>query len=69
MNQIDMYSEVLDSLEDAIQALTRADMHVGLTDAQGRAIIELKALYDELADDSLELENSLPDDYFLALMD
>jgi hypothetical protein len=54
--QISQYEEVIEKLEDLLGELSKADVHFGLTDVQSQSIIQLKSMYDVMADDVLDLE-------------
>ena len=55
-NQIAQYSEVLDKIDEALAELNKADQDFGLTDIQGQSHIQLKAIYDAMIGDVLDLE-------------
>lgn len=55
-DQIDRYSEVLDKLDETLAELNKADRDFDLTDVQGQCFIQLKAIYDTMIDDLLDLE-------------
>lgn len=54
--QISQYEEIIEKLEDLLGELNNADLHFGLTDVQGQSQIQLKAVYDVMTDDVLDLE-------------
>ena len=56
--QIDQYNEVLDNLDEALAELNKADRDFGLTDIQGQSVIQLRAIYDAMIGDILDLEAS-----------
>jgi len=55
-DQIVQYSEVLDKLDEALAGLIKADRDFGLTDLQGQSQIQLRAIYDAMVSDLLDLE-------------
>lgn len=55
-DQIDRYNEVLDKLDETLVELNKADRDFDLTDVQGQCVIQLKAIYDTMIDDLLDLE-------------
>ncbi len=55
-DQISQYSEILDHLDDALAELNKADRDFGLTDIQGQSQIQLRAIYDAMIGDVLDLE-------------
>lgn len=57
-DQIAQYSEILDKLDEALAELIKADQDFGLTDIQGQSYIQLKAIYDAMIGDILDLEAS-----------
>jgi len=54
--QISQYEEIIEKLDDLLGELNKADLHFGLTDVQGQSIIQLRAVYDVMTDDVLDLE-------------
>ena len=58
-NSLDQYSEILEKLEGALAEIVKADLHFGLTDVQGQSFIQLKQIYDAMADDANDLEREL----------
>ena len=57
-NQIVQYNEVLDKIDEALAELIKADQDFGLTDLQGQSQIQLKAIYDAMIGDILDLEEN-----------
>ena len=55
-DQIVQYSEILDKLDEALAELIKADQDFGLTDLQGQSQIELRAIYNAMIGDVLDLE-------------
>lgn len=55
-DQIVQYSEILDKLDEALAELIKADQDYGLTDVQGQSQIQLRAIYDAMIGDVLDLE-------------
>lgn len=55
-DQIVQYSEILDKLDEALAELIKADRDFGLTDLQGQSQIQLRAIYDAMVGDVLDLE-------------
>ena len=55
-DQIVQYSEVLDKIDEALAELNKADQDYGLTDVQGQSQIQLRAIYDAMIGDVLDLE-------------
>lgn len=57
-DQIVQYSEILDKLDEALAELIKADQDFGLTDLQGQSQIQLRAIYDAMIGDVLDLEEN-----------
>lgn len=55
-DQIVQYNEVLDKIDEALAELIKADQDFGLTDLQGQSQIQLRAIYDAMVGDVLDLE-------------
>lgn len=55
-DQIVQYSEILDKLDEALAELIKADQDFGLTDLQGQSQIQLRAIYNAMIGDVLDLE-------------
>ena len=55
-DQIVQYSEILDKLDEALAQLIKADQDFGLTDIQGQSQIQIRAIYDTMIGDVLDLE-------------
>lgn len=55
-DQIVQYNEILDKLDEALAELIKADQDFGLTDMQGQSQIQLRAIYDAMIGDILDLE-------------
>lgn len=58
-NSIDQYGEILEKLEDAIAEIVKADLNFGLTDVQAQSFIQLKMIYDAMADDANDHEREM----------
>ena len=55
-DQIVQYNEILDKLDEALAELIKADQDFGLTDIQGKSVIQLREIYDAMIGDVLDLE-------------
>lgn len=55
-NAVTQYNLILDFLDEALDALNKADRDYGLTDIQGQSVIQLRQINDAMIGDLLNLE-------------